>query len=56
MFARKKIDRIDSPEDKTLRDKIIRAAVSQKQQEAMLKDVHLIEAALRGGNARCGPG
>ncbi|MGC8640987.1 MAG: hypothetical protein ACP5XB_14065 [Isosphaeraceae bacterium] len=49
MFAREKINRIDSPKDKTLRDKIIRAAVSQKQQEAMLKDVHLIEAALRGG-------
>ena len=49
MFARKKIDRIDSPKDKTLRIKITRAAVNQKQQEAMLKDVHLIEAALSKG-------
>ena len=49
MFARKKIDPIESPEDQELRDRVIQAAVGQKQQEAMLKDIHLIEAALKGG-------
>ncbi len=46
MFARKKAELIDSAEDQKLRDKISRAAQSEKARAAMLKDVHLLEAAL----------
>ncbi|MCI0388824.1 MAG: hypothetical protein MOB07_08680 [Acidobacteria bacterium] len=46
MFARKKAKMIGSAEDQKLRDKIGQAARSEKPRAAMLKDVHLLEAAL----------
>jgi len=46
MFARKKAGLIDSVEDQVLRGKIDRASQSEKARAAMLKDVHLLEAAL----------
>ncbi len=46
MFARKKARLIGSAENQNLRDKISRAAQSEKARAAMLKDVHLLEAAL----------
>jgi hypothetical protein len=49
MFARKKIDRLDVPEDQDLRQQIEQTAANEKQRQAMLKDVHLIEAALASG-------
>ena len=45
MFARKKIDRVEVDADETLRKQLEKAAASEKQKEAMLKDAHLIEAA-----------
>jgi hypothetical protein len=49
MFARKKIDRLDIPEDDALREQLKQAAASEKQQAAMLKDAHLLEAAVARG-------
>jgi hypothetical protein len=46
MFARKKAKLIGSAKDRQLHDKIDRAAQSEKARAAMLKDVHLLEAAL----------
>lgn len=47
MTAKKRILRIEpEPIDEATRLKILRTAESQKQIEAMLKDIHLIEAAL----------
>jgi hypothetical protein len=46
MFARKKIDRLDVPEDSTLREQLAQAATNEKGRTAMLKDAHLVEAAL----------
>lgn len=45
MTARRKVNRIDDPFDAELRKKIEKAAVNEKSREAMLKDIHLIEAA-----------
>ena len=49
MFARKKIDRIGSRQNLELRRKTREAAAGEKQAEAMLKDIHLVEAALESG-------
>src|SRR5262249_34715086 len=46
MFARKKAKMIGSAEDQNLRDKIGQASQNEKARSAMLKDVHLLEAAL----------
>lgn len=45
MEARKKVVRVGAPADDDLRNKIKRVASSDKAREAMLKDIHLIEAA-----------
>ncbi|MCI0462510.1 MAG: hypothetical protein L0Z62_36635 [Gemmataceae bacterium] len=49
MFARKKIDRLKVPADAIFRDQLERAAVTEKQKGALLKDAHLIEAARAQG-------
>lgn len=46
MFARKKAELIDSAEDWVLRGKIDQASPNDKARAAMLKDTHLLEAAL----------
>ena len=46
MEARKKVYRVNDIANGTLSDKIKRAAVAEKDCEEMLKDLHLIEAAL----------
>ncbi len=45
MEARKKVVRVSAPADDNLRDKIKHIASSDKARDAMLKDIHLIEAA-----------
>jgi len=45
MTARRKVNRIADPFDAELRKKIKKTAVNEKSREAMLKDIHLIEAA-----------
>lgn len=46
MDARKKVCRVDPPEDEELRNKIERTATSEKEIDAMRKDFHLLDAAL----------
>lgn len=46
MVARKKEIQLNSPQDEALRKKIENAATSEKNCAAMLKDIHLLEAAL----------
>jgi len=46
MFAKKKIDRVEVNADETLRHQLEDVAATDKQRNAMLKDVYLIEAAL----------
>ena len=46
MDARRRIDRIDPPEDKELQDKVTNTANDEDQIEAMQKDFHLLQAAL----------
>ncbi len=46
MDARKKVCRVDPPEDEELREKIEKTATREKQIEVMRKDFHLLEAAL----------
>ncbi len=46
MMARKKVHRIGSAVNDSLRSKIERVTASAKDREAMLKDFHLIEAAM----------
>lgn len=46
MFARKKAEQVASATNQDLRDKIGATAESEKDRAAMLKDVHLLEAAL----------
>jgi len=51
MTAKRRVLRIEpEPMDEAARLKISRTAESQKQMEAMLKDIHLIEAALAADN------
>jgi hypothetical protein len=50
MYAKKLVYELSISEDKTLRKKIIQASVNEDQCERMLKDVHLIEAALATDN------
>lgn len=49
MFARKKIQPLEDPEDHKLRQRIVQAAAHGSQREAMLKDIHLVETALASG-------
>lgn len=51
MFARKKIDRLEVPEDDAFRGQLGELAASEKTGNAMLKDAHLIEAARAQRNA-----
>ena len=46
MHARKKVVNVSAPEDRQLRDTISKNAHSENARKAMLKDVHLLEAAL----------
>ncbi len=46
MFARKKVELAESVTKQDLRDKIYAAAENEKSRAAMLKDVHLLEAAM----------
>ena len=46
MDARRRIDRLDPPEDKELRDKVTNTASDEDEIEAMKKDFHLLQAAL----------
>ena len=46
MFARKKIENLDVEEDPQLRERVCNAAENDKQEAALFKDCHLIEAAL----------
>ena len=47
MVARKKVCWIEAPSDEELRAKMVHAAKNEKKRDAMLKDIHLIEAALQ---------
>jgi hypothetical protein len=49
MYARKKIDRLDVAADTEFREQLVQAAPSDKHEDAMLKDAHLIEAARAQG-------
>lgn len=46
MFARKKVEQIGSLANQNLRDRIDATAENEKARAAMLKDVHLLEAAM----------
>lgn len=46
MVARRKLHIIDVPSDDQLREKISQAATRTRDREAMLKDTHLLEAAI----------
>ena len=46
MDARRKIDRINPPEDEELQDKVTNAANDEDEVEAIEKDFHLLQAAL----------
>jgi hypothetical protein len=46
MFARKQVHRIGTVENNALRTKVSQAAETELGREEMLKDIHLIEAAL----------
>jgi hypothetical protein len=46
MFARKRVLRLDHGEDKALRNQVAGLAAAAKEKRHMLKDLHLIEAAL----------
>ena len=47
MFARRKIEQMEVPDDEQLRLKLGSVTTNQKKRDAMLKDIHLIEAALQ---------
>ncbi len=47
MYAQRKICQIDAPADDGLRSKVEQCASSEKKREAMLKDIHLVEAAIQ---------
>lgn len=47
MFARKQVCKIDAPANDQLRSNVERYALSENKRNAMLKDTHLIEAALQ---------
>ena len=46
MDARKKVAYISGPENEELREKILSTAATDKQHDALEKDIHLIEAAV----------
>ncbi len=47
MFAQKQVCKIDAPANDQLLGNIERHAISEKKRDAMLKDTHLVEAALQ---------
>ncbi|MDQ2886332.1 MAG: hypothetical protein M3Y39_09620 [Chloroflexota bacterium] len=47
MVARKKVCWIDAPADEEMRKKVEQVADDEQKRNAMLKDIHLIEAALQ---------
>ena len=47
MVAKKKVCWVDAPADDALRHTIEETASSEKKRAAMLKDIHLVEAALQ---------
>jgi hypothetical protein len=47
MYARRKVCWIDAPADDELHTKVEQCATSENKREAMLKDIHLIEAAFQ---------
>lgn len=47
MYAQRRICQIDAPADDGLRRKVQQATTNEKRREAMLKDIHLIEAAFQ---------
>jgi hypothetical protein len=47
MIARKRVCWIEAPSDEELRAKVAVSTVSESEQKAMLKDVHLVEAACK---------
>jgi hypothetical protein len=47
MIARKRVCRIEAPPDEELRAKVAVSTTSESEQKAMLKDVHLVEAACK---------
>lgn len=47
MVARKKVCWIEAPDEEELRTKVALATESEKKRSAMLKDIHLVEAALQ---------
>ena|SRR5437879_3502323 len=49
MTARKKVVRVDSEENPQLRQAICSLQVGEKERDAILKDIHLVEAALATG-------
>jgi len=48
MNARRKVAILIAPENANLRKRIAASAAGQREQQALMKDVHLIEAALAG--------
>jgi len=46
MYAKRKVCQLDVPIDNELRRKVEQGVIEEKKRDAMLKDVHLIEAAL----------
>lgn len=49
MFARRRVEALDVPADETFREQLDDAADSDRERAAMLKDAHLIEAAVATG-------
>lgn len=47
MVARKKVCRVNAPADETLRGKVEEVAPGENKRAAMLKDIHLVEAAFQ---------
>ena len=47
MYARRRVCHIDAPPDEELRGKVERVTTNEKKRDAMLKDIHLVEAALQ---------
>ncbi len=51
MVARRKLLRISDAANNSLREKIERAAPTERAKEEMMKDIHLIEAAAQADNS-----
>ena len=50
MMARKRVCRVNAPPDNALREKVEEVASSEHKHAAMLKDIHLVEAAFQADN------